>query len=290
MRDSSYKDPRGELDTKAKETLASAVTRLAHVAGEFVFAAHASTAEVEFKPPAAGAAPNSNPVSATDRAIERLLREQIAAEFPDHAIVGEEEGATPGRGSPFTWVIDPVDGTTNFVNGLPLFACSIGLLYRGWPLTGAIWCSASHTLSAGVYHACAGGPLQFAGAPLRRRAQGNWRGLASEPGKAPTYGASWDTRVLGCSTLEFAFVAAGLLSFAYLSGPKLWDVVAGLVLLEAAHCRAVVMQEDRWHTLLYFGTPADDPLACARWSEPVLLGDELALERAQALHEGRSSS
>src|SRR5947209_1198421 len=110
MHDSSYKDPRGELGTKVKETLASAVTRFAHVAGEYIFAAHATAPEVEFKIPGPGGAPNSNPVSATDRAVERLIREQIAAQFPDDAIIGEEEGATPGRGSPFTWVIDPVDG------------------------------------------------------------------------------------------------------------------------------------------------------------------------------------
>ncbi len=287
MRDSSYKDPRGNLDTKVKETLASAAMRLAHVGGEYIFAAHATAPDVEFKMPGPDGAPNSNPVSTTDRAVERLIREQIAAQFPDHAIIGEEEGVTPGRDSAFTWVIDPVDGTTNFVNGLPLFACSIGVLYRAWPIAGAIWCSSSHAFSPGVYHACAGGPLQFAGAPLRRRARGGWRGLASEPGKAPTYAALWDTRVLGCSTLEFAFVAAGLLSFAYLSRPKLWDVAAGLVLLEAAHCRAVVPRPDRWNTLLYFSTPEQDPLGYACWSEPVLLGDELALERAHAIYKHR---
>lgn len=276
------KDPRDELDTKAKETLASAATRLAHIAGEYIFAAYVQPPDVEFKPPGPGAAPNSNPVSATDRAVERLVREWLGAEFPDHVIIGEEYGVTGGLQSPFAWVIDPVDGTTNFVNGLPLFAASIGVLYRGWPVAGAIWCSCSHTFGPGTYHACAGGPLQFSGTVLRRRAQGNWRGLASEPGRAPTYGALWDTRVLGCSTLEFAFVAAGLLSFAYIARPKLWDVAAGLVLLQAAGCRAVVPYATGWRTLLYFSTSADDATALSRWSEPVLLGDELALERARS--------
>ena len=277
----SNKDPRGELDTKVKETLATAATRLAHLAGEYIFAAHAQVPQVEFKPPAAGAAPNSNPVSATDRAVEKLLREQLAAQFPSDAVIGEEGEPSSGNHSPFTWVIDPVDGTTNFVNGLPLFAASIGVLYRGWPVAGAIWCSSTHTLSPGIYHACSGGPLQFAGTALPRRVQGQWRGLASEPGRAPAYGAHWDTRVMGCSTLEFAFVAAGLLSFAYIPHPRLWDVAAGVVLLQAADCRAVVPRGDRWDTLLYFGTPEEDLAALARWSEPVLLGDELALERAR---------
>ena len=293
MHASSNKDPRDELDTKVKETLATAATRLAHIAGEYIFAAYVQPPDVQFKPPGPGGAPNSNPVSATDRAVEHVVRERLAAEFPDHEVIGEETGVSsgqPGRPtgqrSPFTWVIDPVDGTTNFVNGLPIFASSIGVLYRGWPVVGAIWCSCSHTFAPGTYHACAGGPLQFSGTVLHRRAQGNWRGLASEPGRAPMYGALWDTRVLGCSTVEFAFVAAGLLSFAYIARPKLWDVAAGVVLLEAAGCRAVVPHATGWRTLLYFGTSGDDASILSRWSEPVLLGDELALERARSAGSG----
>jgi myo-inositol-1(or 4)-monophosphatase len=278
-------DPRSELDSTVKETLASTVARLAHVAGEYIFAAYSEPPVVDFKPPGAGGAPNSNPVSTTDRAVESLLRAQLARVFPDHTVIGEEAGVSATGNSPFTWIIDPVDGTTNFVNGLPLFACSIGVLYRGWPLAGAIWCAASHTLAPGVYHAAAGGPLQFAGEVMRRRPQGAWRGLASEPGRAPSYGALWDTRVLGCSTLEFALVAAGLLSFAFIGRPKVWDVAAGLVLLEAAGCRALTPQAGGWGTLLNFEMAAD-PAALAQWSEPVLLGDELALQSALTHQRG----
>jgi myo-inositol-1(or 4)-monophosphatase len=64
------------------------------------------------------------------------------------------------------WAIDPIDGTTNFVNGFPLFAASIGMLHRGCPVVGAIWCSTSYALRAGVYHARAGGALRFEGEPL----------------------------------------------------------------------------------------------------------------------------
>jgi myo-inositol-1(or 4)-monophosphatase len=285
MEASQADDPRGELDSTVKERLARAVARLAHVAGEYIFAAYAEPPAVDFKPPGVGGAPNSNPVSATDRAVESLLRAQLVADFPGHTIIGEEYGVTVTEPSPFIWVIDPVDGTTNFVNGLPLFASSIGVLYRGWPLAGAIWCSSTHAFSPGVYHACVDKPLQFSGDVLRRRSQGSWRGLASEPGRAPAYAGLWDTRVLGCSTLEFAFVAAGLLSFAFIGHPKLWDVVAGLALLEATGCRALTRHAERWDTLLSFDMTAD-PGELARWSEPVLLGDELALERARAARPG----
>jgi myo-inositol-1(or 4)-monophosphatase len=281
------KDPRGELDTKVKETLAAAATRLAHVAGEYIFAAYAETPLVDFKPPGPGGAQNSNPVSSTDLAVEALLREQLAAEFPEHTVIGEECGVNVPSASPFAWAIDPVDGTTNFVNGLPLFATSIGVLYHGWPVAGATWCASTHTFSPGVYHARAGGPLQFSGDVLRRRRRGAWRGLASEPGRAPAYAGLWDTRVLGCSTLEFAFVAAGLLSFAFISRPKLWDVVAGLVLLEAAGCRAFSQRGSQWDPLMHFHL-ATDPTGLAHWSEAVVLGDELALERAGVARAGAS--
>jgi fructose-1,6-bisphosphatase/inositol monophosphatase family enzyme len=83
--------------------------------------------------------------------------------------------------------------------------------------------------------------------------------------------------------LEFAFVAAGLLSLAYIPRPALWDAVAGLVLLAAADCRAVALRGARWETLLYFDVSGEQSAATlARWSEPLLLGDEPALARAVA--------
>ncbi len=57
-------------------------------------------------------------VSQADREVERLVRVRLAEAFPDDSIAGEEEAPTPGT-SGFTWVIDPIDGTTNFINGLP---------------------------------------------------------------------------------------------------------------------------------------------------------------------------
>ena len=64
----------------------------------------------------AGGAP-TNPVSETDRAIEALLRERIAERFPDHGVIGEEVGGASEADREFVWVLDPVDGTANFING-----------------------------------------------------------------------------------------------------------------------------------------------------------------------------
>jgi myo-inositol-1(or 4)-monophosphatase len=251
---------------------------LARAAGARIRAAYGRQLQVDFKPSAAGRPRNSNPVSDADRRIESFIRSRLSNTYPEHAVIGEELPATGA--APFTWVIDPIDGTSNFINGLPLFACSIGVLFHGRPIAGAIWCACSHALRPGTYHAAAHGPLKFDGRELTRRSQGSWRGLAGEPGGAPAHAAGWDTRVLGCATIEFAFVAAGLLSIAYIPRPMLWDAAAGLALLHAAGCRAVARRAGSWDTMLYFPVPPAAAATLADWSEPLLIGSGAEIERA----------
>lgn len=76
-----------------------------------------------------------DPVTEGDRAGERAIRGLIEAHYPDHGILGEEYGVKEGR-SPFTWVLDPVDGTRAFVCGMPSWATLIGLSYEGRPVLG----------------------------------------------------------------------------------------------------------------------------------------------------------
>jgi myo-inositol-1(or 4)-monophosphatase len=78
-----------------------------------------------------------DPVTAADRAGERALRALIESRFPDHGIVGEEYDERPAR-SPFTWVLDPVDGTRSFVCGMTSWATLIGLTYEGRPMVGVM--------------------------------------------------------------------------------------------------------------------------------------------------------
>ncbi len=132
-----------------------------------------------------------DPVSEVDQRVESLIRLRLAELYPDHGIIGEEmEDHPAGPDSP-VWAIDPVDGTTNFVNGLPLFAASIGLLHRGRPVIGAVWCSTSHALRSGVYHACGHGPLELRRSEAGGRAQSG--GAPAAGGRAaarPGHGAA----------------------------------------------------------------------------------------------------
>ena len=77
-------------------------------------------------------------VSQADREVEELIRDEIKAAYPEDAFLGEEYGLEPGS-SALTWVIDPIDGTAPYLNGLPGWCISIGLMDRDGPLLGAIY-------------------------------------------------------------------------------------------------------------------------------------------------------
>ncbi len=80
--------------------------------------------------------PDHSPVTIADRAIETEMRRLIQSQFPGHAILGEEFGTT--RGSGYTWVLDPIDGTKSFISGLPQFGTLIALLQGDLPVLGII--------------------------------------------------------------------------------------------------------------------------------------------------------
>jgi len=267
------------------ETIASlecAAVRLARMGAAVICEELSAKPQVEFKRTRPASPPLADPVSGTDRRVESLIREHLALRFPEHAVIGEEYSQSGRTDAGIVWVVDPIDGTANYINGLPLFGCSIGVLCRSQPIAGAIWCASTHALRPGVYHAREGGVLRFDGVPLERRQDPAWRGLAAEPGRAPVHSETWDTRVLGCATLEFAFVAAGLLRLAFIPRPAIWDAAAGLALLRGANCHAVVLRPSGPETLLYFGRAGDPLPTLARWSEPLLIGDAAALSRASA--------
>ncbi|MBK8160399.1 MAG: inositol-1-monophosphatase [Rhodospirillaceae bacterium] len=228
-----------------------------------------------------------DPVSEVDQRVEKLIRARLADKFPDHDILGEEIDTAIGHESDFMWAVDPIDGTTNFINGFPLFAASIGVLHRGRPIAGAIWCSVSHALYAGVYHACLGGDLHFDGEAMRPRlTPGIRRRLAGEPHAEPDIDLPWDVRKTGSAALECAFVAAGLLRVARFERPNIWDVAAGFALVEAAGGSVLSYAERQWMPFTTFEAPAATDGLASRiraWHRPIIIGDPegVALLRAR---------
>ena len=78
-------------------------------------------------------------VTRADRESEELIAGMIAERYPDHAILGEEGGCRGNAASDWRWVVDPLDGTTNYSQGLPLFTVSIALQYRGETIVGVVY-------------------------------------------------------------------------------------------------------------------------------------------------------
>jgi myo-inositol-1(or 4)-monophosphatase len=288
-------DPRCEIPASRLRQLEQTAVELARLAGAEIQNALCRPFAVQYKDGPGTDERWRNPVSEVDRSTEVLVRARLAELYPQHDIIGEELDERPGRGADFVWAVDPIDGTSNFVNGFPLFAASVGLLYRGYPVVGATWCSTTHALHSGVYHAHHGSGLSFEGRSITPRLDRQLRRhLAAEPcGGAPDRAGAddlpWDTRHTGSSAIECAFTAAGLLRLARLSGPKLWDCAGGLALLEAAGGRALIRQDDAWQPFECFEAPIpqDEALADLRyWTGELVLGDPEAVR----LYCGRPSA
>jgi histidinol-phosphatase len=80
---------------------------------------------------------DTSPVTLADRRAEQKLRECIQHAFPDHGILGEEFGEVAGR-TPYRWVLDPLDGTRSFIQGVPMYGVMMGLEYQGQPVLGVV--------------------------------------------------------------------------------------------------------------------------------------------------------
>ncbi len=177
---------------------------------------------------------DGSPVTAADRAVESALRERIAVDYPDHAILGEEEGGEIDGGVP-TWVIDPIDATKNFMRGLPVYATLIGLVRDGTamvgvasaPAMGERWEAASGlgarrngepvSVSAVARvedaHVCHGGLRAF------RDIADGWAKLAAIADRA------WRTRGFGDFWMHL-LVAGGMADIAFEPELSPWDVAA----------------------------------------------------------------
>ena len=269
-------------DDALLEELERTALELARSAGETIAETLGRPDDVAYKTAATGERPAANPVSEVDRRIEERLVAVLAHRFPDHAVLGEETAGRPGDERGFVWAIDPVDGTSNFVNGFPLCAASIGVLHAGVPVAGAIWCSTTHALRPGTYHGRLGGGLRFDGRPIEPRARrGDLRrelvGLGSG---TRAWNAPWDVRFTGSAALECAFVAAGHMRAARLKRLWVWDVAAGIGLVREAGGEVLLGGSGGWERFERFEPPrASDgsALSLRDWHRPVLLGDPVAV-------------
>jgi myo-inositol-1(or 4)-monophosphatase len=184
-------------------------------------------------------------VTAVDEASERLILSRLRAAFPADAVVGEETASaavTSGR----RWIVDPVDGTTNFVHGHPFVAVSIALVDDEGPAVGVV----AAPLLREVFHAVRGAGAFLNGEPMRVSDAAGLRssllatGFPFKQGKgdldaymllvADAVRSAQDVRRAGSAALDLAFTAAGRVEGFFEIGLAPWDVAAGILLVTEA--------------------------------------------------------
>lgn len=177
-------------------------------------------------------------VSDADRAVEQTLRKHLTAAFPDCSILGEEYG---GQSSDRFWAIDPIDGTKNFLSGLPFWTVSLGLMDKGQPTAGAIVAPAMGLSALGTL----GQPLRTTGfSPGSRPENSPCLGLGRNPRwpaadrctiEAAADAQGLGVRLIGSCALSLMLVATGRLKgYIEARAGGLWDCAGGLALCRAA--------------------------------------------------------
>src|SRR3954469_14704012 len=184
-------------------------------------------------------------VTRADKESEEAIVRTILSRHPDHRILAEEGGASVGRGGSYEWVIDPLDGTTNFLQGLPVYCVSVACRRGSELLAGVI----HDPEGKNVFAAAAGAGATWNGRPMRVSAQGGLKGAFLATGYPFRAHATLDLylaafreaflrakaiRRCGAAALDLAYTAAGVYDgfFEFRLSP--WDIAAGILLVREA--------------------------------------------------------
>ena len=202
-------------------------------------------------------------VTEADHESEALILAAIRARFPTDAILAEETGEhqavageapTSGRGR--VWIVDPLDGTVNYANGLPVFCVSIGLVIDGRPAVGVI----HDPTRAESFAATADGPATLNGRVIRASQQG--ADVATGSSRCRSNGRTATSRArnvrkairisrsMGSAALALAYVANGRFdAFVQQGGLSAWDVAAAGLIAERAGATVTSMDGAPWFDL-----------------------------------------
>jgi myo-inositol-1(or 4)-monophosphatase len=185
----------------------------------------------------------TDPVSEADRAAERLIRERLAAARPGDGVLGEEGGDTAGS-TGVRWVVDPLDGTVNFLFGIPQWAVSIACEDADGALAGVVY----DPMRDELWAAERDGPARLNGAPVQAPLRTDLETALVATGfgyhadvrraqaevVARVLPAVRDIRRLGSASLDLAWTAAGRFDAFYEWGLNAWDLAAGALICARA--------------------------------------------------------
>lgn len=177
-----------------------------------------------------------------DLASERFLIAELHKLVPQASIYAEESGRSGNKDSDYTWVVDPLDGTTNFAHGMPYFCVSVALTCGGQPVIGAVY----QPVLDELWYAQAGAgawlngtkivltppeneKIKLIGAPLLRKIGSEGFDWVSR-----IAGSGCSLRICGAAALDCAYVAGGKLNGLMLQNIAWWDIAAGVLLIQEA--------------------------------------------------------
>ena len=193
-------------------------------------------------------------VTQIDREVETMFRALVAERFPDHAVLAEEFEIRGDRQreAEYTWVFDPVDGTTNYAHGLPIFCCACSLEQRGQPIVSAIYDPSRRelfTAERGVGAWLNGAPMRVSPADAIIDAllvTGFPYSVQTDSGYLLELFGEFLKRAravrrLGSAAIDMAYVAAGRLDGFWEAKLNPWDVSAGALMVEEAGGRVTNM-------------------------------------------------
>lgn len=183
-------------------------------------------------------------VTAYDKKIDAFLAEKILSAFPEHQILAEESGAHDSN-SDYRWVIDPIDGTTNFAHHIPMFAISIALQFKQQTIVGVVY----NPMNKELFTAEKGKGAFLNGQRLQIKLQKTLQGAllatgfpCKDPEDIPTYmamfapllEASQGIRRIGAASIDLAYIAAGRIDGFWELRLQLWDIAAAALMIEEA--------------------------------------------------------
>ncbi|MGZ6255836.1 MAG: inositol monophosphatase family protein [Candidatus Limnocylindria bacterium] len=225
---------------------------LAGRAGELLTASYEQAMKVDRKS-------KRDVVTNVDYASEALVIEAISERFPVDAILAEESGrqhgatrTARGRWSRRTWVIDPLDGTVNYANGIPFFCVSIGLVEAGIPVVGVVL----DPLRGDCYAAAAGGPATLNGEPVHASDKAELGDFVVSMAIIGRGGIARERRVaheirigrrMGSAALALAYIASGRFdAYVQNGGLSLWDIAAAGLIAERAGATVTDLYGGPW--------------------------------------------
>ncbi|HEX2192410.1 MAG TPA: histidinol-phosphatase [Acidimicrobiales bacterium] len=186
--------------------------------------------------------PDLTPVSEADRAVEERLRHQLTRARPDHGVLGEEMGEQSGSGTGWRWVLDPIDGTKNYVRGVPVWATLIALQTGDETVLGVVSAPALGRrwwAARGEGAFADGGPIRvsavgtLADASLSYASLAGWEAAGRGEAFLALTRRFWRTRAYG-DFWSHVLVAEGAVDVAAEPEVTLWDLAALQVIVEEA--------------------------------------------------------